>query len=33
VLYGLAGYADALLRRIRHRKSLETAAPLQGGEK
>jgi len=33
VLYGLSGYADALLRRIRHRKSLETAAPLQGGEK
>jgi CDP-diacylglycerol--serine O-phosphatidyltransferase len=33
LLYGLSGYADALLQRIRHKKSVETAAPLQGGEK
>lgn len=33
LLYGLSGYADALLRQIRHKKTAETVAPLQGGEK
>lgn len=33
LLYGLSGYADAMLQRIRHKKSVETAVPLQGGEK
>lgn len=33
LLYGLSGYADALLRRIRHKKPMQAAAPLQGGEK
>ena len=33
LLYGLSGYVDALLQRIRHKKMAETAAPLQGGEK
>ena len=33
LLYGLSGYVDALLRRIRHKKPAEAAAPLQGGEK
>ncbi len=33
LLYGLSGYVDALLQRIRRRKSAERAAPLQGGEK
>jgi len=33
LLYGLSGYVDALLQRIRRKKMAETAAPLQGGEK
>ncbi|HEY9145068.1 MAG TPA: CDP-diacylglycerol--serine O-phosphatidyltransferase [Thiobacillus sp.] len=33
LLYGLSGYVDALLRRIRHKKPMQAAAPLQGGEK
>ncbi|MDA8127678.1 MAG: CDP-diacylglycerol--serine O-phosphatidyltransferase [Betaproteobacteria bacterium] len=32
LLYGLSGYADIALRRIRHRKASEAADPLQGGE-
>ena len=33
VLYGLSGYADALLRVIRRKKSPRAAPPLQGDEK
>jgi len=32
-LYGLSGYVDALLLRMRRKKSAEVEAPLQGGEK
>jgi len=33
LLYGLSGYVDALLQRIRRKRPVEAAAPLQGGEK
>lgn len=33
LLYGLSGYADALLQRIRRNKSAEMEPPLRGGEK
>lgn len=33
LLYGLSGYADALLQRIRRKKSADTETPLRGGEK
>ena len=33
LLYGLSGYVDALLLRMRRRKSAAADAPLQGGEK
>ena len=33
LLYGLSGYADALLRRIRHKKPVGAAVPLQGDKK
>jgi CDP-diacylglycerol--serine O-phosphatidyltransferase len=33
LLYGLSGYVDALMQRLRRKKSVAAAAPLPGGEK